>query len=612
MAQVKGIGRVLPMAAVALVVLSGCTTGSHPGPPTPSLGGPAGMPPPPSSTPKKVQAKAAPEEAAAFARPVTGDIARFPAQQQCLAQEQNAPWFRSMVAAEQHDSQRTHLFTCADFLGSFNGRNEVFEYASSDNYAAPYNLVTKGADELYLYGGGNAPGTSAPYVARIDPSTLKQVWRTPLNKMPGQWTGPASVVIPANGDVIATYGRQAVRIAAATGQVVAEASLPTGPGDPLNTYFDTTVGGPDGTLFSVSQTRPAGCREQGMDVTLRCKGKRPNSVIVAYNPDTLQALHAIATAPTAARGLALSVIGGKTYLYVNGGSKTVRYLWDPVKKKLAVDTGWAPASYLRPGQTIASAPAVMNDWVVFQTNAVPTKTPMSVVAIAQSDAKKVVRIDPIPLRPGQESYASAAPAVDPQTNMVYAADAGTGTLTGISLQKDAMRKVWGASQRTMAGIALVGPKDRRVLVGTAVRPNANAQQLRNLTYTEQVVWRAAGNGKELARSDLLDPTGQRVVTPGWGGVMYGLGAKGRIYALQVAGPPSASLVVPTPPASAVPRPAGSAAPVPDGSAKPDPEATSASDSEGPSTPEPGASAVVTPAATEAPSPAESPEEDDAQ
>jgi len=76
-----------------------------------------------------------------------------------------------------------------------------------------------------------------------------------------------------------------------------------------------------------------------------------------------------------------------------------------------------------------------------------------------------------------------------------------------------------------------------VLIGTDI-PIKVFQQLQSYT-TEQVVWRDAATGTELARSSQLPKMTQGIlVTPGYAGVQYFLTASGQIIGLQVTPPSS--------------------------------------------------------------------------
>src|SRR6266566_4751705 len=103
--------------------------------------------------------------------PLVGDTSKYASEQSCAASENNQPWYATITAFEHHDSNRSHAFACAEFLGTNSeGNNQVFAYTSPVNFPGPYNLVTGRSDALYVYGGGygDAPNASGSFVARLE------------------------------------------------------------------------------------------------------------------------------------------------------------------------------------------------------------------------------------------------------------------------------------------------------------------------------------------------------------------------------------------------------------------------------------------------------------
>jgi len=134
-------------------------------------------------------------------------------------------------------------------------------------------------------------------------------------------------------------------------------------------------------------------------------------------------------------------------------------------------------------------------------------------------------------------------SVDLPNNRIYAYDYLPGKMTAINLDQSNgnMSIAWGpVDQRTISFFTLIGPPEKRVLVGTNINPNVTKQQLEQgalgtaYTYTEQIVWRDAATGKVLAQSDYFSAMSPGIlVTPGYGGLIYELLYNGHIMALQV-------------------------------------------------------------------------------
>lgn len=129
------------LAAAVVVVLAACSG---------SGSGQAGK------RPRATATASVPADEQVANGPLVGDPSLVAGEQSCAAAEVNAPWYPTIAAFEVHDSNRTHLYDCAQlgFTGSMSGPNQVFAYSSPQVYVTPYNIVDHGPDELFIYGGG--------------------------------------------------------------------------------------------------------------------------------------------------------------------------------------------------------------------------------------------------------------------------------------------------------------------------------------------------------------------------------------------------------------------------------------------------------------------------
>jgi hypothetical protein len=176
--------------------------------------------------------------------------------------------------------------------------------------------------------------------------------------------------------------------------------------------------------------------------------------------------------------------------------------------------------------------AVIGSYVVAMTNGQPTSTPMSVIAVSQADAKQIANLQPFASSGAKNSLIPSMVSVDPQNNRIYVMDAGAGKLAGVNLQNGKLSVAWTQDQTTLSFTTLIGPTSQRVLIGTNI-PVKTFQGLKSYT-TEQVIWRNAQTGQELASSSLFPKMTQGIlVTPGYAGLQYFLTADGHIIALQV-------------------------------------------------------------------------------
>lgn len=203
---------------------------------------------------------------------------------------------------------------------------------------------------------------------------------------------------------------------------------------------------------------------------------------------------------------------------------------------------WGPVDYLLPGQTAASAAGIMGDWVVLMTNgAGATNASLSIIAINQANASNMKRIEPMPLQLGQFSYIPSLPSFDITNSRIYAMDPGPGKVVGIDFDQETgnMSVAWSADQKTLSWMILIGPPDKRVLVGTNItsdEPNPVKWDVGPVgaNYQEQLMWSDANTGKLLAATDFYGPMviGMQM-WPGYGGLIYELQTDGSLMSFQV-------------------------------------------------------------------------------
>lgn len=467
--------------------------------------------------------------------PLVGDPTLIPSERDCVADSPNPPWYPTIAAFEVHDSARTHLYACAHFLGSSSSTNDVLAYSSPDVYETPYNIVTKGPDNLYLYGGGYGDNAAASgsFVASVEPGTLAQRWRRVLinTNATDEWDYPGVLNVLADGSLVVIYGYHIARLDAATGAILASRTLPTGDSAPRDTSYNGYDALPDGTIIAKTVNRQRGCTENGFTAFLQCPDPQdvPPSVMVAIDPVSLEVIDQVTLPEMMGGRVTTATYDGKQFIYLPGTKSLYRYTF--TDGRFAKDQTWGPVPYLKPGQTAGSAMAVMGDYVVAMTNGgAPTSTPMSVVAVSQADADDKLVLDPFP--DSDNSFIPSMVSVDPDARQVYVMDAGAAKIGAVALSDGKLSLVWSEDQTTLSFTSLVGPEGERVLIGTDI-PIKVFKQLKSYT-TEQVVWRDAATGKELARSDAFPKMSAGIlVTPGYAGLQYFLTASGHVIALQV-------------------------------------------------------------------------------
>ena len=479
----------------------------------------------------------APSNMQAANGPLVGEPALIAEEQTCEKDHPNEPWFATIAAFEVYDSARTHLYACAHFLGSKTSPNKVLAYQSPDVYQTPYNIVTKGPNDLYIYGGGygDNPSASGSFVASVAPGTLKERWRTVLinTKATGEWDYPGVLNVMRNGSLIVIYGHHIARLNPTTGAIEASTSLPTGESAPADTAYNGFDALPDGTIIAKTVNREKGCVEEGFSAFLKCPNPAatPPSVMVAIDPSSLKVIGQITLPEMMGGRVTTATFRGRNYIYLPGTKSLFRYTFE--HGKFAQDKSWGPVNYLKAGQSAGSAMAAMGEYVVAMTNgAKPESTPMSVVAVSQADAKTVLNLQPFASSGSKNSFIPSMVSVDPAAQQIYVMDAGAGKIGDVALKEGKLSLVWSQDQTTLSFTTLVGSQGERVLIGTNI-PVKFFKQLQSYS-TEQVVWRDASTGKELARSEQFPKMSAGIlVTPGYAGLQYFLTAEGHIIALQV-------------------------------------------------------------------------------
>jgi hypothetical protein len=498
-------------------------------------------------------------------------------------EDSNPPWFPSLQAFEHYDSARSHVFSQAEFRGSFHRPNTVAEVRSAEGaYPSGYNMSYLNENAAFIQGGsyGDVPGSIGPFVAKVDPQTLAPIWYTQLVNTveTGEWDYPGAMAIENDGYIYVVSGYRIFKVDPADGYVVDTLTLPTmvhmrnNYADTPPTYdsfltenaVNTSYNGinalPDGTIVVKSLYRVAGCTLNGPSALLSCPDAQdvPASVLISVNPKTMQIIDNITLPAFAGARPTITRYHGVDYVYLlENISNAVRY--SVHNGFFTLDTSWTPAAVPYPGQTTGGSLIVMNDWVLGATNSSPAAGALTVFAINQGDASKVFLLQPYvndPIPPElSAAFATAAPGgapaiswagmsleADPENGLFYGVETLARKVAAFRITESGIETVWKKTQTTTEWATLIGPKEHRVWVGTAI-PGA---EIPGRNATDTVVWRDARTGRELARSERVPQMTQgSAVQPGYGGSMYFPGAEGMLVKLTPA--PIELTVQPAPP-----------------------------------------------------------------
>jgi len=508
-----------------------------------------------NANPQPTQPMPSTENERAANGPLPGDLSLYAKEFECCRRLPTPGYFSSLNGAELADAQRSGVFPCATFSGSHSGKNAVYAWRSEDSYQGVTFMCNRYPGELYLTGGDTPPLTGpvppGPFVAKADATTGKQIWRTYLDNAnaSGHWIATINLNILASGKIVVAWANTVALLDPDDGRILKLTDLPTGDTPPLDISYKKLTVAPDGTLILISQARPAGSRLQGSFAWVKgvMEGQKvANSVMAAVDPDTLVVYDWLQMTEASIPAHIITPFEGKTAIYTTANVHTLRYFWDPIKKKLSQDKSWV-VPYLAQGQTPGAAPGVLGDWIVIQTNGVASRVPSTIVVVSQKDPKKTKVIAPFgDLKSGQVSWCNPKPTVDVENNMIYSADLGVGKVAGIKIDPDTgeMKTAFVVDDWTFTFQPVIGPKDERVLLLTNMRFDeidtdkpVPQEQLATALFTggyrEQLTWRDAATGKLLAESDLSERLSPGSLTPpGFGGRVYFPTGKGFIV-LQV-------------------------------------------------------------------------------
>jgi hypothetical protein len=424
------------------------------------------------------------------------------------------PYYRTVAPFEHDNSSRTQVFpaTCAVRAGPVASRT------SADDFTTPYIAVTRNRNQLFVYGYGADASAQGGYVASVDPATLRQRWRTqiPDRSPAGQWSYPGVMLAHGNGFLYAVYGNVLVKVDARSGAVVRRALLPEDPNG-TGAVYNGMIALPDGNL-AMKKIERGPCSNTTTALSgLQCA--RTNGIpseIVVVDPGKLRILDR--------QPLGQTVLGRITYgkgdIYVAGENALTRYRY--AGGHLALDRGWGPVTYRTGDQQPGTGAGVMGDWVVVQTNFLPSSAPMTVTAVSIENDRRVFRSTPFPDSPS--SFIVSKAALDEGNATVVTHDTNAGRMAALRLDPEhGFRTRWTRPLSSLDFSALIGtPRDRQIVIPT--KDDAG----------ESVVWLDEATGRERAHSGVLAdvPSPGNIVTPGFAGRFYYVSARGTLTELR--------------------------------------------------------------------------------
>src|SRR6266436_4130613 len=146
--------------------------------------------------------------------PLPGDVTLYAKELACTEKVATPGYYPSINGAEITDAQRSGLFRCATFTGSFDGPNKVYAWRSEEAYQGASYLNNRRPGELYITGGDfppvSGPIPAGPFIAKADATTGRQIWRTYLDNgnASGVWIANTNLNILPNGRIVTAWANK--------------------------------------------------------------------------------------------------------------------------------------------------------------------------------------------------------------------------------------------------------------------------------------------------------------------------------------------------------------------------------------------------------------------
>jgi len=439
-------------------------------------------------------------------------------------------YYSTQAPFEHFSSSRTAVFPHTCTLSELAGRDPVIRARlAPGDYRTPYIAVTRDRGQLYVYGYRPDAATQGAYVASVDPTSLRERWRTRIldRSPPMQWSYPGVLAAHGNGFLYAIYGSVLVKLDPSSGATLARRELPEDPNGTGAAYNGLIVL-PDGNIAAKKIERgpcPSAAAPLGEPATLgafaglNCAASNAlPSRLVVVEPRRLRVLSSVKP-PEPVTG---RITFGGSYIYAAGRDTVFRFRYR--RGRVAIDRSWGPVVYRTGAQRPGTGPGLLGDFLVIQTNFLPSSEPLTVTAVSVHDSRRVFHIHPFAGAGASSSWIVSKPALDAANGTIVTHDTAAGRMAALHLDpRRGLRVRWRRKLGSLDFSALVGAAAHREIV------------IPDLTSGgDTVVWLDERTGRELARSRPLAEASApgNIVTPGFGGRFYYLSGSGRLWELR--------------------------------------------------------------------------------
>lgn len=446
----------------------------------------------------------------------------------------DGPFYSTVSPFEHFSSDRAQVFPHTCTLRELTGVRspEIASRSSAASFATPYISATRNRGELFVYGYRRNPATEGAFVAKVDPRTLEEEWRTPiLDPEPTDgWSYPGVMAIHGNGFIYADYASVIVKIDPETGETVARRELPEDPNGTGAAYNGLVIL-PDGKVVAKKIERglcdtPAGATASAAAIRgLFCSAQNGlPSKLVVISPRNLRIVSR-ATPPEPITGrITAGRTAGTDYIYGAGRDSLFRFRYR--RGELSFDRDWGKVTYRTGAQQPGTGPGQMGHFVVVQTNFVSASEPMTITAVDTRNSSHVFRIQPFSRE--SASWIVSKAALDAANSTIVTHDTAAGKMAAIHLSpKRGFRILWRRDLSSLSFSALTGPaRSRQIVIPDSSQGG------------DSVVWLDEATGTERARSEVLapGPAPGNIVTPGFGGRFYYTSGGGTLWELRPEAP----------------------------------------------------------------------------
>jgi hypothetical protein len=439
----------------------------------------------------------------------TTTAAYIPANCPASASIQTGPgpaWYVTLTPTEQPNSQRTQTYDLACNLSQLSPIStslKIQPRTAPASYVNIYNIATRDPGELFVFG-GFAGQSGGSYVAKVDPVSLSEIWRTSFSVPSSQWSYPGAMGIQGQGDVFAVASNVLVKVNPQSSAQIAQLTLPQlsssqgGTGAAYNGFVVTDSG-----LIVLKSMERGACFSNGPSALSCVTRNNLGGNLVIVDPNSVQIIASAPLLQTALGRIMVERHNNIDYIYVPGVTGIYRYTWNG--SALLFDTSWGPVGYS--GGANASGIGLLGNYAVTQTNFLPSVTPAKLIAANIYNSSDVKIIQPFSTA---SSWIFSKGPLDTANNRAYVQDTNAKQVAALTLTNTGWVVNWIVNNQASGFMFLVGPSTARQVV----MPSFSS-------LGDQMVWRDSNNGNAVATSDVVAPIATvNPITPGFNGVVY--------------------------------------------------------------------------------------------